>query len=147
MDQDVTWYEVGLGPDNIVLDGDPASPKKGHSHHFSALVYCGQTDRLMKMPLGRKVGLGLSLGHIVLDWDPWGPMGTQLPIKGHRPLLIFGPCLLWPNGPPSQLLLSTCLHVLWCTLLCSPCVYKICIIITAAGGLNLFLDFACNKTI
>ena len=23
--------EVGLGPDDIVLDGDPAPPKKGHS--------------------------------------------------------------------------------------------------------------------
>jgi len=33
-------------------------------------------------------------------------MGTQLPHKGHsRP--IFGPCLLWPNGLPSQLLLSS----------------------------------------
>ena len=32
-------------------------------------------------------------------------MGTQL--KGsHTP--FFGPCLLWPNGRPSHLLLSTC---------------------------------------
>jgi len=73
MDQDAAWYEVGLGPDDIVLDGDPASPKKGHSPHFSVVVYCGQTDRLIEMPLGRKVGLGLGLGHIVLEWDPWGP--------------------------------------------------------------------------
>jgi len=34
--------EVGLGPGDIVLDGDP--PGKGYSsHHFSAHVYCGQT--------------------------------------------------------------------------------------------------------
>jgi len=26
MDQDTTWYEVGLGPCDIVLDGDPAPP-------------------------------------------------------------------------------------------------------------------------
>jgi len=33
MDQDATWYtEVGLGPGNIVLDGEPAPPLlKGHS--------------------------------------------------------------------------------------------------------------------
>ena len=46
--------DVGLGPDDIVLDGDPAPLKKGHS-----------TPR-------------------------------------------FGPCLLWPNDRPSQLLLSSC---------------------------------------
>jgi len=34
--------EVSLGPGHIVLDGDPAPPK-GHSHQFSAHVYCGQT--------------------------------------------------------------------------------------------------------
>jgi len=37
--------EVGLGPGDIVLDGDPARPQKGHSSpsQFSAHVYCGQT--------------------------------------------------------------------------------------------------------
>jgi len=34
-------------------------------------------------------------------------MGTQLTPKGAQPP-VFGPCLLWPNGCPSQLLLSTC---------------------------------------
>jgi len=36
---------VGLGPGDIVLDGDPALPHgKGHSSpQFSAHVYCGQT--------------------------------------------------------------------------------------------------------
>ena len=29
MDQDATWYEVGLGPDYIVLDGDRAPPERG----------------------------------------------------------------------------------------------------------------------
>jgi len=33
--------EVVIGPGDIVLDGDPASPKKGDSLHFSADVYCG----------------------------------------------------------------------------------------------------------
>jgi len=37
-------------------------------------------------------------------------MGNQLPKKGHSsPRPLFGPCLLWSNGRPSQLLLSTCL--------------------------------------
>jgi len=51
------------------------------------------------MPLDTKVGLGPS--HIVLDGDPALP-----PKKGAQPP-IFGPCLLWPNDRPSQLLLST----------------------------------------
>ena len=51
------------------------------------------------MKLGREVGLGL--GHIVLDGDP-----PSSPQRGTPP--NFGPCLLWPNGRPSQLLLSTC---------------------------------------
>jgi len=30
MDQDTTWYEgIGLDPGHIVLDGDPARPRKG----------------------------------------------------------------------------------------------------------------------
>jgi len=34
-------------------------------------------------------------------------MGTSTSQKGHSPP-IFGPCLLWPDGRPSQLLLSSC---------------------------------------
>ena len=49
------------------------------------------------MPVGTQVDLGS--GHIVLDEDPAPPKGAQPP--------IFGPCLLWPKGRPSQLLLNT----------------------------------------
>ena len=37
--------ELGLGPGDFVLDGDPASPlPKGEgAPQFSANVYCGQT--------------------------------------------------------------------------------------------------------
>jgi len=92
--------EVGLLPSDIVLDGDLAPPpKKGTAPHFSAHVYRGQTAGWIKMPLGTKVGLGP--GHIVSHGDQAPPKGT------HNP--IFGPCVLWPNGHPSQLLLSTCL--------------------------------------
>ena len=59
------------------------------------------------MPLGKEVGLGP--GHIVLDGDP---VGTQTP---QQPLPTFGSCLLWPNGGPSQQLLSSCFLFL------SPC--------------------------
>ena len=52
------------------------------------------------MPLDTKVGL--CPGHIVLHGDPVPPP------KGYSPP-IFGPCLLWPNGGPSQLLLSLAL--------------------------------------
>ena len=60
--------KVGFGPGHIVLDGDPAPPKKVHSSHFSAHVYCGQTAGWIKMPLGKKVGL--VPGDIVFDVDP-----------------------------------------------------------------------------
>jgi len=51
------------------------------------------------MPHGIEVGIGP--GHIVVDGNPAPPK------KGTAPA-IFGPCLLCPNGRPSQLLLSTC---------------------------------------
>ena len=37
--------QVGLGQDNIVLDGDPApTPKRGTAaSQLSAIAYCGQT--------------------------------------------------------------------------------------------------------
>jgi len=48
------------------------------------LVYCGQTVRWIKTPLGTEVGLGAD--HIALDGDPAPP-----PKKGGTPP-IFGPC-------------------------------------------------------
>ena len=85
--------EVGVGPGDIVLDGDALPPsQKGRGRaapQFSAHVYRGQTARWIKMPLGTEVGLGP--GHIVLDGDP-----ARLAQKGTAP--NFGPCMLWPNG-------------------------------------------------
>jgi len=51
------------------------------------------------MPVGTEVGLGP--GNIVLDGNPAPPK------EGHSPP-IFGLRLLWPNGGPSQLLVSSC---------------------------------------
>jgi len=66
--------EVGLGPDQIVLDGDPAPlPTKGDRapSQFSDHFYCRQTAGCFKMPLRMEVGL--SPGDFVLD-------GAQLPL-------------------------------------------------------------------
>ena len=81
--------EVGLGPYDIVLHGDPARPLKGHSPQFSVHVYCDQTVVCIRIPVGTEVGL--SLGDIVLDGAP-----APAPLKGHSPQ--FSATLLWPNG-------------------------------------------------
>jgi len=61
--------EVGLSPDDFVLDGDPASPPlKGHSPQFLSNVRCGQTTGWMKTTRGTEVDL--FTGHIVLDGVP-----------------------------------------------------------------------------
>ena len=101
IDQDETTWRagIGLGPGNIVLDEDPAPPpKRDTAPQFSAHICCDQMAGWIKMPLGRELGLGPS--DIVLDRNP-----APLHKKGAP---MFGPCLLWPNGRPSQLLPSTC---------------------------------------
>jgi len=102
--------EVGLGPGHIVLDGDPAPstlPKGGGAHHPQIFGPCllwplARTAGWIKMPLNTKVGL--VPGHNVLHGD------LAHPQRGTAP--IFGRCLLWRNGRPSQLLLSTCFQIL-----------------------------------
>jgi len=51
----------------------------------------------IKMPVATEVGLGP--GDIMLDGDA---QLTPPPKKGHGSPPLFGPCLLWPNGRPSQ---------------------------------------------
>jgi len=65
--------EVGLGPGDFALDGEPALPpsKGGEAPYFSAHVYCGQTAVWISTALGMEVGLGL--GHIVLDGAQLSP--------------------------------------------------------------------------
>jgi len=70
--------EVGLGPDHILLDGDPLPSEKGDTApQFLAHVCCGQTAGWIKMPLSMEVGL--SPAHIVLHGD------QLFPQKGHSP--------------------------------------------------------------
>jgi len=54
--------------------------------------------RGFKMKLGMEIGVDPS--HIVFDGDPAPPPPTE---RG----TLFGPRLLWPNGRPSQQLLSS----------------------------------------
>ena len=84
--------EVGLSPGSFVFDGDPARPRKGHTHptQFLANVYCDQTAAWIKMPLGTEVNLGPD--DVVLDGV------AAPPEKGIVP--VFGSCLLakWLDG-------------------------------------------------
>ena len=77
--------EVGLGPQATVLDGDPAPPvKMGDIAPFSAHVYCGQTVRWIKMPIGMEVGR-LGQGDNLLDGDQAPPekKGHSLQFSAH----------------------------------------------------------------
>jgi len=70
--------EVGLGPGDFVLDGDPAplSKKGAEPPKFSAHLYCVQTAGWIKIILGMEVRL--SPGDFVLDGDP-----APLPLSAH----------------------------------------------------------------
>jgi len=90
--------KVGLSPGDIVLDGDPAPPpQRGKASNFRPMSIVtkrldGSRCHLVRSrPRPRR--------HCV-KWGPSSPKGAQPP--------IFGSCLLWPNGRPSQLLLSSC---------------------------------------
>jgi len=94
---------VGLSPGNIVLDADPegAQPPKFPPKSVVAKQLDG--SRCCLVP-----------------WYEDSPrprshcyMGTQLPLPKVAQTPIFRPCLLWPNGRLSQLLLSTCSSVMW----------------------------------
>jgi len=53
--------EVGLGPGNFVLYGDPAPPSTNGAEppaQFSAQVHCGQMAGWIKTALGTEMGLG-----------------------------------------------------------------------------------------
>jgi len=72
--------EAGISPGDLVLDGDPAPPNKGHSPHFSAHVCSRQMAGWIKMPFSTEVDHGSS--HIVFDGNPAPPppKGAQHPL-------------------------------------------------------------------
>ena len=100
MDQGETWH--GGRPrlwSHCVRWGPSHPPQKGAQQppNFGPYIYSGQTAGWIKMPLGTKVSLDQSHVHCAR----WGPSSHQ---TGNSPT-IFGPCLLWLNGRPSQLAL------------------------------------------
>ena len=110
--------EVGLDADDILLDWEPAAPKRGHNSPTFRPMHCGQTAGWIMMPLGTEVGLGS--GHTVLDGDPAlsGKGRQQPPLFGLRLLsqtaahLNNGLALvMWPGVPlfwPGRPELSCC---------------------------------------
>ena len=68
--------ELGLGPGDFVLDGDPAHPlQKGAEPpaKFSAHVYCVQNGSIDQDGMET----GLSPGDFVLDGDPARPLNFR----------------------------------------------------------------------
>ena len=63
-----------VGPGHLVLDGDPAPPKRGTTPIFGPCLLW-QVAGWIKVPLGMEIGLGP--GHTVLDVDPQPPKGAQ----------------------------------------------------------------------
>ena len=111
--------EVGLGANDILLDWEPAAPKRGHNRPTFRPMHCGQTARWIMMPLGTEVGLGP--GHTVLDGDPALPRkGRQQP-PPHFSAYVYGQTaahlnnglalVMWPGVPlfwPGRPELSCC---------------------------------------
>jgi len=98
MDQDATWHVVGVNLGQIVLDGDPAPspPKRGTAPNFQSINGWMDQDAIWygDTPWPRPHCVG---------WGPSSPHG-----KGHSSPPLLGPYLLWPNGRPSEQLLSSC---------------------------------------
>jgi len=64
--------DLGLGPGDILLDGDPAAPLPKKGATFRPMS-CGQTAGWINMPVGTEIGLAQT----ALCY-----MGTQVPQKG-----------------------------------------------------------------
>jgi len=93
--------EIGLGPGDFVLDGNPAPPpqKGGGAPKFSTNV-CGQTAGWIKMVLGTDVGL--RPGDFVLDGDsaPSQKRGRS-PSPQFSALVYCGQTAAWIKMPLS----------------------------------------------
>jgi len=90
MDQDrpTTWYKVGLGPGDIVLDRDPASPPHRPSIFGPCMLWRWPNgwSGWIKMPLGMELRRPRPC-HVVLDGDPAAmERGTAAPT--FRPISI-----------------------------------------------------------
>jgi len=86
--QDTTWYGGRPASAQVtVFSGDPATPKKGHTHPHPIFGLCllwpnGWMDQNTTWYRGKR--------HLSVIW------GRSCPLKEAPP--IFCSCLLWPNG-------------------------------------------------
>ena len=102
MDQDATWYHGGRPrPRPQCARWGPSFPPKQPPIFWPISVMAKWMDKSRCHLVQRQASAQATLYY----------MWIQLPQKGHSPP-IFGPCLWWPNGRPSQLLLSTCLYLI-----------------------------------
>ena len=95
-DQMTAWIkmslgmELGLGPGDLVLDGEPAPPpqKGGPNFRPCSLWPNGCMDEAGTWHGGRP-----HLRRLCVSWG-----ASPFPKGGGAPSPIFGPFLLWPNG-------------------------------------------------
>ena len=86
--------QVGLGPDHIVSDGDPAPPPpKGHSPHPIFGPYLLRPNGCMDQD-ATWYGARSQPRRLCVRRDPALPS----PKRGQSPSQNFRPFLLWPNG-------------------------------------------------
>ena len=104
MDYDATWYGGRPRSRPYCVRWGLSSPLKRGTPHFRPCS--GQTVGWITMPLGTEVGYRPRSRRHCVRWEPSSPTKRD---TASPP--IFGPCLLWPNGRPSQLLLNSC--IIW----------------------------------
>ena len=96
--------EVGLGPGDFVFDGDPATPRKRHTHSPNFWpVYCGQTAGWMKTPRGN--------GSRPRHRPHCSRRGSSCPRKGHSSPPLFS----------RMSIVATVAHLSYCWALVTNC--------------------------
>jgi len=78
--------EVGLGPGNIVLDGDRAPLKRGTALTFRPMFIVAKRLDKSRCHLVRRLGLGP--GNIVLDANPAAPLRGTAPSPNLRSISV-----------------------------------------------------------
>ena len=88
--------EVGLGPGDIVLDGDPAPPppKKAQSPNFLPMsIAAKRLDASGYRLVQKYASAQATLCEMVIG----EPAPAPSPQKASQQPPLFVPCLLWPN--------------------------------------------------
>jgi len=107
MHQGTTWYGGRPRPRRHCVRCDPGSPSRGAQPPiFGPCLLWPKPNGWMDQDASWHGGRTRPWRHCV-RWGPIAPPSPS-PKKTGTTLPIFGPCLMWPNGRPSQLLLSSC---------------------------------------